>query len=86
MSNNKPHRGTNKTKYHYKLVNDNKTDVEFFKTTKQITEKYGISRSNIYLMAKNKETKRRMYKHIHIDKINEHYLTIEQGIDASLLI
>ena len=86
MSNKKPSRGANKTKYHYKLVNDNKTETEFFKTTKEITEKYGISRGNIYLMTKNKETKRRIYGHIHIDKINEHYLTIEHGINEALIL
>jgi hypothetical protein len=86
MSNKKISRGTNKTKYHYKLVNDKNTETEFFKTTKEITEKYGISRGNIYLMTKNKEAKRRIYNHIHIDKINEHYLTIDHGISENLIL
>lgn len=85
-------RGVNKKIYHYKIKNihNDNDEFEYYKTIKDITEKYGISRGNVYLMIKNNENintiRRRKYAHLYIQKINEHYLTIEQGIDPSQIL
>jgi hypothetical protein len=79
-------RGPAKTYYHYLLTNNNTHEREYFKTLNQITEKYEISRSNIYLMVKNPSTIRRKYNDISIEKIHLHYLVVEQDIDPALIM
>lgn len=84
---NRTKRTANKTHYHYKLIN-NETDEktpEYYKTLNDITNKYGISRSNIYLMCKYPETARRKYNNFKIEKVHLHYLVVEQGLDPSTI-
>jgi hypothetical protein len=81
-------RGLTRKKYHYKLINsENNNEIEYFKTTSEIIEKYNISRPQIYLMCKIEDRPiiRRKYAHLKIEKINLHYLTVEHGIDAALI-
>lgn len=82
-------RGINKKMYHYKLQDiNNEGSVEYYKTIRDITDKHGISRGNVYLMLKNENTdiKRRKYAHIKIERIKEHYLSVEHGVDPSVII
>jgi hypothetical protein len=83
---NSRHRSENKSHYHYKVINnENNEPEEYFKTLNSIKDKYGISRSNIYLMCKYPDTERRKYNHLKIEKIHIHYLVIEQGLDPSTI-
>jgi hypothetical protein len=84
-SNNSRARGPNKLYYNYKLISDNE-EPEYFKSCKEITNKYGISRSNIYLMIKYPETERRKYNNIKINKIHEHYLVIDANVPREQII
>ena len=52
----------------------------------EITEKYNISRSNIYLMVRNPETVRRKFNDLKIEKVHIHYLVIEQNLDPSVIM
>ena len=73
-------RGINKTMYHYKLQNLNDiSKIEYYKTIND----------NVYLMIKSAgdtEIKRRKYAHLTIERINEHYLTVEHNLDPSVII
>lgn len=88
MNNNKAirNRGPQKTFYHYKLINKNTHEIEYFKTLNNITDKYQISRSNVYLMIKNPNITRRKYNDIEIEKVHLHYLVVEQHLDPSSII
>lgn len=81
-------RSVNKTHYHYKIFNRETNETKYYKTLNHITDDYGISRSNIYLMCKNNDTEvnRRKYDHLDIEKIHLHYLVVEQGLDPHSLI
>lgn len=81
-------RSVNKTHYHYKIFNRETNETKYYKTLNHITDEYGISRSNIYLMCKNNDTEinRRKYDHLNIEKIHLHYLVVEQGLDPNSLI
>lgn len=82
-------RGINKKMYHYKLMDSNDVGhVEYYKTIRDITDTHGISRGNVYLMLKNEnqDIKRRKYAHIQIEKINEHYLCVEHGVDPNVIL
>jgi len=85
MSNRK--RTANKTHYHYKLIDNEKgtNEPEYFKTLNDITKKYGISRSNIYLMCKSPDTERRKYNNFKIEKVHIHYLVVEHGLDPTTI-
>jgi len=84
--NNKMPRTENKLYYHYKLKHDSNNNFEYFKSCKEITEKYNISRSNIYLMCKNPKTPRRKYNNIKIEKIHLHYLIIDSNVSESQIL
>ena len=76
----------NFTNYHYKLNNKNNDDsYEFYKRMDEITAKYGISRANLYLLIRDPEKERRKYNHLEVEKINTHYLIIEQGVDPAVI-
>ncbi len=80
-------RSANKSHYHYRLFN-NEVDAskpEYYRTLNDITDKYGISRSNIYLMCKFPNTERRKYNNFKIEKVHIHYLVVEQGLDPSTI-
>lgn len=80
-------RKRNFTNYHYRLNNKNNDDpVEFYKRMDEITRKYGISRANLYLLMKEPTKERRKYNHLEVEKINTHYLIIEQGLDPCVII
>lgn len=79
-------RGPAKTFYHYLLTNKNTHEKEYFKTLNNITNKYKISRSNIYLMIKNPDVIRRKYNDIAIEKVHLHYLVVEQNLDPSTIL
>lgn len=59
----------NRRNYHYSVETDGTT--EYFTTTKQITEKYGINRSAIYFKV-NPDPKRikNKYSEYKIEKLN----------------
>ena len=79
-------RRRNFTNYHYKLKNKNgEGEDEYYKSMEDITKKYGISRGNLYLLIKEPNKERRKYNHLHVEKINTHYLVIEQGLDPSVI-
>ena len=78
-------RGLNQKTYHYKLKNNVNNEEKYYKTCNEITNEYGISRANIYLMVKNPETPRRKYNHITIEKCNLHYLVVEQGLSPEVI-
>jgi hypothetical protein len=79
-------RGPNKLYYNYKLKLDDNEEYEYYKSCKEITDKYGISRSNIYLMVKYPETERRKYNNFRIEKIHKHYLTIDANVPEHQII
>jgi len=80
-------RGTNYMYYNYKIYNDNADDIEYYKTMAEITNIYGISRANIYLMIKDPLNENRIkYKDLLIEKCRHHYLEIDAGISADLLV
>lgn len=85
-NNNIKGRGPNKLYYHYKLKHDSNDNFEYYKSCKEITEKYNISRSNIYLMCKNPETPRRTYNNIKIEKIHKHYLIIDANVPENQIL
>lgn len=78
-------RTENKTHYHYKLVDNETNETKYFKTLNDITNEYGISRSNIYLMCKNPQIERRKYNNIIIEKVHIHYLVVEQGLNPNTI-
>lgn len=78
-------RSANSTYYHYMLHNNDTNEDKYYMTLDQITNEYGISRSNIYLMCKNPDVERRKYNNLQIKKIHLHYLVVEQGIDPSTI-
>ncbi len=60
----------NRRNYHYS-VETTTNGVEFFTTTKQITDKYGINRSAIYFKVNPDETRiKNKYKEFNIRKLN----------------
>ena len=60
-------------------------ETKFYKTLNHITNEYGISRSNIYLMCKNPDVERRKYNNLNIEKVHIHYLVVEQGLDPNTI-
>jgi hypothetical protein len=80
-------RGRNYKTYNYVLIDNNSESKEkhYYKTLKDITDIYKISRSNIYLLIRNPDVVRRKYNNLKIEKCNLHYLVVEHGIDASLI-
>tara|TARA_R100000231_G_scaffold122142_1_gene92311 strand:- start:2768 stop:3019 length:252 start_codon:yes stop_codon:yes gene_type:complete len=78
-------RGLNKKTYHYKVINKLNDEFKYYKTCDEITKDYGISRANIYLMAKNPNIIRRKYNNINIEKCHLHYLVVEQGLDPEAI-
>ena len=85
MTNEMKTRSANKTHYHYKLYNKETNETKFYKTLNHITNEYGISRSNIYLMCKNPDVERRKYNNLKIEKVHIHYLVVEQGLDPNTI-
>tara|TARA_R110002012_G_scaffold237919_2_gene411684 strand:+ start:400 stop:672 length:273 start_codon:yes stop_codon:yes gene_type:complete len=79
-------RGPAKTYYNYLLTDKNTQEKTHYKTLQEITEKYNISRSNIYLMVRNPETVRRKFNDLKIEKVHIHYLVIEQNLDPSVIM
>lgn len=59
----------NRRNYHYCVIYEGR--VEYFTTTKQITEKYGINRSAIYFKVNPDESRiKNKYKDFYIEKLN----------------
>ena len=85
MTNEMKTRSANKPHYHYKLYNKETNETKFYKTLNHITNEYGISRSNIYLMCKNPDVERRKYNNLNIEKVHIHYLVVEQGLDPNTI-
>ena len=67
---------SNNSNFHYKVIqyeDNNKENIveeKYFKTQKDITEKYGINRSSIYFVV-NPDEKRlsKKWKNFHIEKL-----------------
>ena len=78
-------RSGNKTYYNYCVFNINSQSTEYYKTVQHITDKYQISRANIYLMCKNPDVIRRKYNDLKIKKVHLHYLVVEQNIKPEMI-